>query len=230
MCVGDIVLIQYEGKSKPGSYRLGMVIAVEKDPDGLVRTVSVEYSLLQELPAGERLLYKGVTKKRIRAPVQRLVLILPVEEMNLDSGVHGGQDCLPGGQAVVVPHSEVVHVVGQRLGDGLHAVAEKGTSQGQGDGLQGGTGAQADVGAVCQHGGHVHCVHHTRVRQDPGKDFVTGCIRRRLKACAQVERYFKSDDFEAALYLQFFGKFDWSKGVKVNDDLREVFEKNQGDD
>ena len=39
------------------------------------------------------MLYKGITKKRIRAPVQRLVLILPVEERNLDIGVDGGQDC-----------------------------------------------------------------------------------------------------------------------------------------
>lgn len=230
MCVGDIVLIQYEGKSKPGSYRLGVVIAVEKDPDGLVRTVSVEYSLLSELPAGDRLLYKGVTKKRIRAPVQRLVLILPVEERNLDCGVDGGQDCLPGGQAVAAPHEEVVHGIGQELGDGLQAEQGTGASEGQGEGLHEGAGVQADVVDDCQHREHAQsCVPHTRDRQDPGKAFVTGCIRRRLEACDQMERDFPSKDFEAALYLQFCERFDWSKVDEVNSDLKEVFERKQGD-
>ena len=48
--VGDVVLVQYEGKCRPATYRLAVVIDVEVDADGLVRTVSVEYSLLSELP------------------------------------------------------------------------------------------------------------------------------------------------------------------------------------
>ena len=44
MQIGDVVLIQYEGKCKPATYRLGIVIGVEVDADGLVRTVLVEYS------------------------------------------------------------------------------------------------------------------------------------------------------------------------------------------
>ena len=40
---------------------------------------------------------------------------------------------------------------------------------------------------------------------------MTGCIRRRLRECAQMESDLKSKDFEAALYLQFCEKFDWSK-------------------
>ena len=220
----------HERESKTGSYRLGIVIAVEKDSDGLVRTMSVEYILLSELPVGERLLYKGITKKRIRAPVQRLVLILPVEERNLDSGVDGGQDCLPGGQAVAAPHEEVVHGIGQRLGDRLHAEVGNRMGQGQGDGLHEGAGGQADVGADCQHGGRAHhCAHHARARHDPGKAYVTGCIRLRLKACVQMERDFPSEDFEAALYLQFCEKFDWSKVDEVKNHLEEAFEKEQGD-
>ena len=85
MKVGDVVLIQYEDKSKPGTFRLGVIIAVEEDRDGLVRTVTVQYSLLADLPAQDRLLYRGVKKKKLRVPVQRLVLILPVEERNLSS-------------------------------------------------------------------------------------------------------------------------------------------------
>ena len=77
---GDVVLVQYSSKSRSGEYRLARVIAVETDEDGLVRTCTVKYSLLQHLPAKERLAYKGITNKYLRLAVQRLVLILPVEE------------------------------------------------------------------------------------------------------------------------------------------------------
>ena len=55
--------------------------SVKVDEDGLVRTVKVSYSLLRELPEKDRLKYKGITKKMIEVAVQRLVLIVPVEEM-----------------------------------------------------------------------------------------------------------------------------------------------------
>ena len=81
MRVGDIVLIQYSSKSSPGTYRLARVKDVEVDSvDGLVHTCTVVYSLLAELSYEDRTKYKGVTKKELRVPVQRLVLILPVEE------------------------------------------------------------------------------------------------------------------------------------------------------
>ena len=104
MRVGDVVLIQYTGKCRPATYRLGVVVAVEVDGDGLVRTVSVEYSLLAKLAWEDRASYRGITKKRLRLPVQRLVLILPVEE--------SGQ-VLPGGQAGddPAPHDEVAQEV-----------------------------------------------------------------------------------------------------------------------
>ena len=84
--VGDVVLVQYSGKSSPGTYRLARVIRVEVDSvDGLVHTCVVMYSLLAELRQQDRYKYKGVTKKEIRVPVQRLVLILPVEEAEVKS-------------------------------------------------------------------------------------------------------------------------------------------------
>ena len=43
--IGDIVLLSYETKSKAGTYRLGVVVEVELEQDGLVRTVLVTYSL-----------------------------------------------------------------------------------------------------------------------------------------------------------------------------------------
>ena len=80
MAVGDVIMIQYSSKSKSGEYRLGRVVSVELDDDNLVRTCVVKYSLVQHLPKADRLKYKGVTVKYIRVAVQRLCLIVPVEE------------------------------------------------------------------------------------------------------------------------------------------------------
>ena len=44
MTIGDVVLIQYTGKCRPATYRLGVVVDVEVDGDGRVRTVSVDFS------------------------------------------------------------------------------------------------------------------------------------------------------------------------------------------
>ena len=57
------------------------MIEVEVDVDDLVRTCIIIYSLIAELREEERAKYKGVTKKELRVPVHRLVLILPVEEI-----------------------------------------------------------------------------------------------------------------------------------------------------
>ena len=51
--------------------------------DGLVHTCTVVYSLLAELKPKDRAEYKGITKKELRVPVQRLVLILPIEEAEI---------------------------------------------------------------------------------------------------------------------------------------------------
>ena len=80
MQVGDIVLIQYSSKTAPGTYRLGRVINVETDEDNLVRTCTAKYNLIKPVVASNRDSLKDVVRKEIRVPVQRLVLILPVEE------------------------------------------------------------------------------------------------------------------------------------------------------
>ena len=77
---GDVVLILYSGKSKSAEYKLGRIVAVEVDPDKLVRTCLVRYSLVQNMPKEDRLNYKGVTIKHIRVAIQRLVVILAQEE------------------------------------------------------------------------------------------------------------------------------------------------------
>ena len=80
--VGDIVLISYVDKSKLGTWKLGMVSSVEMDTDGLIRTCTVDYRLLRyDLPANEMKIYlSGLKFRQIRVPVQRLSMVLPVEE------------------------------------------------------------------------------------------------------------------------------------------------------
>ena len=86
--VGDIVLVQYQSKSSPGVYRLARVIKVEVDKmDGLVHTCVVMYSLLAELKSADRAKYKGITRKEMGVPVQRLVLILPIEESEVKTEI-----------------------------------------------------------------------------------------------------------------------------------------------
>ena len=80
MSIGDVVLIQYASKSAPGTYRLGRVNDVEIDHDGLVRTCTVMYKLIKPVNSTNRSTVDNIVKKEIRVPVQRLVLILPVEE------------------------------------------------------------------------------------------------------------------------------------------------------
>ena len=62
---GDVVLIKYATKSKSGEYRLGRVVSVEVDPDQLVRTCLVRYSLVQHMSGKDRLSYKGLTVKYV---------------------------------------------------------------------------------------------------------------------------------------------------------------------
>ena len=68
------MLIQYSSKTVPGTYRLGRVKDVEMDSDGLVRTCNVHYNLCK--PGAK----PDIMRKEVRVPVQRLVLILPIQE------------------------------------------------------------------------------------------------------------------------------------------------------
>ena len=81
ICIDDIVLIEYKSKSAPGTYRLGRVKEIEIDPrDNLVRTCTVVYKLVKPSAQNARDIFKNITSKEVRVPVQRLILILPVEE------------------------------------------------------------------------------------------------------------------------------------------------------
>ena len=79
---GDVVLINYVDKSKSGTWKFGIVKSIETDTDGLVRTCIVGYRLVRyDLPADEMRVYlRGLKFKQIRVPVQRLSMVLPIEE------------------------------------------------------------------------------------------------------------------------------------------------------
>ena len=81
MSVGDVVLIEYKNKSFPGSYRLGRVKHAESDlADGLVRTCTAIYKLIKPASRNSCNIFKDVISKEVRLPLQRLVIILPIEE------------------------------------------------------------------------------------------------------------------------------------------------------
>ena len=73
--VGDLVMISDSSPIK-AKYKLGVVDAVQASDDGHVRSVTLRYVLLQKNNNGEDVV-KNITVKR---SVQRLALILPVEE------------------------------------------------------------------------------------------------------------------------------------------------------
>ena len=73
--VGDVVLICEPSKIK-SKYKMGVIETVYESNDGFVRSVIVRYVLVQKSQTGDG----KVTTIRVKRSVQRLVLILPVEE------------------------------------------------------------------------------------------------------------------------------------------------------
>ena len=74
--VGDIVLFGADNKVGKGEYRLARVCDVNLDADGLVRDATVEFRPRRG-PRG--LLYTSKNLEKKKLPVQRLVLIQPIE-------------------------------------------------------------------------------------------------------------------------------------------------------
>ena len=195
MKIGDVVLIQYVGKCRPAAYRLGAVIDIEVDSDGLVRTVTVEYSLLAELAEADRLTYKGITKKRLRVPVQRLVLILPVEERDQDlSGVQAGQGPAPLKEVCDKLEQSstscynVVWVADQKKYESRHTQF---TDGGNPKGAEGGVGVNHVTGGDVQGDGSEA---QLRVKNSEPKD--KKGIKSEYKSCAMLRSKIKWKDFE----------------------------------
>ena len=72
LCIGDLVMICEASRIK-AKYKLAIVEAVHTSNDGCVRSVTLRYSNLR----GD-----GWTSVRVKRCVQRLVLVLPVEEQD----------------------------------------------------------------------------------------------------------------------------------------------------
>ena len=77
LCVGDLVMIAESTKLK-SKYRLAVVDAVKEDSNGVVRSATVRYCNIEKNPRGD----DKVLTMRVERSVQRLVLIMPVEEMS----------------------------------------------------------------------------------------------------------------------------------------------------
>ena len=76
-CIGDLVMICESSKIKL-KYKMGLVEEVREDNNGIVRSATVLYVNVETNPGGEDI----VSKVRVKRPIQRLVLIMPVEEMS----------------------------------------------------------------------------------------------------------------------------------------------------
>ena len=84
---GDVVLMRSHGKLNPGDYKRGIVKEVLVDDDGRVRTAMVQCYR----PDSRRspTVYKGEGQVTVRLAVQRLVVLLPVEERDLPKELPG---------------------------------------------------------------------------------------------------------------------------------------------
>ena len=84
-----VVCMTARKQFKPGTYRLGVVVKMQTDPDGLVRTVWVEHSLLADLPFSMRLAYKGVTKEPVEQRDQEHENVQAVSTLLASDGLQG---------------------------------------------------------------------------------------------------------------------------------------------
>ena len=87
--VGDLVMICDSSKVK-SKYKLGIVDQLNESKDGVVRSTTVRYCNVQSNPKGE----DKVTIIRVTRSVQRLVLIMPVEEMSQPVDVQDNEQCV----------------------------------------------------------------------------------------------------------------------------------------
>ena len=71
-------------------YKMGVVDAVKESRDGVVRSATVRYCNIQSNPKGD----DKVTTVRVIRSVQRLVLIMPVEEMSSSIEVQDCEQCV----------------------------------------------------------------------------------------------------------------------------------------
>ena len=157
----DIVHVLYDRKVAKGTYRLGRVLSVHADVHGVVRTVTV--GLRRQDRRETALPYAPKALEEVTLGVQRVCVILPVEEQVGNLGIVGGGTAEkmtdieePTGNAAVadddVRHETVaVEVVGDDAARDAIVVAEAigdVTVAGDGTGGDGIIGAEAVGDAV----------------------------------------------------------------------------------
>ena len=79
--VGDVVMIEYPNVIKD-DYRVGKVVKVHPDSSKLVRTVTVAYR--KRDAREDSMVYKSKPLTEEKMAVQRLSLLVPVEEQNME--------------------------------------------------------------------------------------------------------------------------------------------------
>ena len=79
---GDIVLVLYEKKINKGTYKLGRVLETHPDAHGRVRTITVG---IRGKDKANALTYVPKPLEQHRLGIQRVAVILPVEEQDLDA-------------------------------------------------------------------------------------------------------------------------------------------------
>ena len=89
LMIGDLVMICEASKIK-SKYKMGVVDAVKESRDGVVRSATVRYCNIQSNSKGD----DKVTTVRVIRSVQRLVLIMPVEEMSSSIEVQDCEQCV----------------------------------------------------------------------------------------------------------------------------------------
>ena len=87
--VGDLVNICETSKVKL-KYKMGVIDSVKLSDDGVVRSATVRYCNIQKNPKGE----DKVSTVRVTRSVQRLILIMPVEEMSSSVEVKDCEQCV----------------------------------------------------------------------------------------------------------------------------------------
>ena len=85
---GDVVLVHDQGPLK-GKYTLAVVKEVNLSRDGLVRSCTVQYRIPNPKDVVRR--YTGGKEVTLKRSVQRLTLLLPVEEQSKTLLVRDGQ-------------------------------------------------------------------------------------------------------------------------------------------
>ena len=90
----DIVLILYDKKVSKGEYRLGRILRTYPDTHGVVRTVVVG---MRGKARDRSATYTPQALDEYRLGVQRIAVICPVEEQNIepDNGVHNSEQQQP---------------------------------------------------------------------------------------------------------------------------------------